>query len=92
MASKLYQSSIKISDAISIRVPTVGQIIDDEDSYNQIVCTIVATPYDMMVQLDDAHIDFTQIDDFELFILLFEGLKAMDVSVLFGDLDITKLN
>ena len=78
MSSKLYQRSIEISDAISIAVPTVGQIIDNEDDYYQVVCMMVATPYDMMVQLDDAHIDFTKIDDYELFILLFENLRAMD--------------
>lgn len=91
MASKLYRSSIEISKAISLLVPTVGQIIDNEDEYYQAICTIVATPYDMMVQLDDAHIDFTKIDEFELFILLFENLKVMNTSLIFGDLDISGL-
>lgn len=89
MSSKLYQRSIEISDAISIAVPTVGQIIDNEDDYYQVVCMMVATPYDMMVQLDDAHIDFTKIDDYELFILLFENLRAMDTSLIFGELDLS---
>ena len=70
-------------------VPTVGQIIDNEDDYYQVACMIVATPYDMMVQLDDAHIDFTKIDDFELFILLFENLRAMNTSLIFGELDLS---
>lgn len=89
MASKLYQTNIEVSDAISVMVPTVGQIIDNEDDYYQVACMIVATPYDMMVQLDDAHIDFTKIDDFELFILLFENLRAMNTSLIFGDLDLS---
>lgn len=89
MASKLYRKSIEIAKGISIHVPSVGQIIDNEDEYYQAACMIVATPYDMMVQLDDAHIDFTQIDDFELFILLFENLKAMNTSLIFNDLDLS---
>ena len=89
MASKLYKTSIKVSDAISVMVPTVGQIIDNEDDYYQVACMIVATPYDMMVQLDDAHIDFTKIDDFDLFILLFENLRAMNTSLIFGELDLS---
>lgn len=89
MASQLYQTSIEVSDAISVMVPTVGQIIDNEDDYYQVACMIVATPYDMMVQLDDAHIDFTKIDDFELFILLFENLRAMNTSLIFGELDLS---
>ena len=87
MASKLYKTSIEVSDAISVMVPTVGQIIDNEDDYYQVACMIVATPYDMMVQLDDAHIDFTKIDDFDLFILLFENLRAMNTSLIFGERD-----
>jgi len=89
MASKLYKTSIEVSDAISVMVPTVGQIIDNEDDYYQVACMIVATPYDMMVQLDDAHIDFTKIDDFDLFILLFENLRAMNTSLIFGELDLS---
>lgn len=89
MAGRLYKRSLEISDAISIVVPTVGQIIDNEDEYYQVVCMIVATPYDMMVQLDDAHIDFTKIDDFELFLLLFEHLRDMNTSLIFGDLDLS---
>lgn len=91
MPSKLYKNSIEISKAISVLVPTVGQIIDNEEAYYQAICMIVATPYDMMVQLDDAHINFTQIDEFELFILLFENLKTMDTSLVFGDLDLSGL-
>lgn len=92
MASKLYKTSIEVSDAISVMVPTVGQIIDNEDDYYQVACMIVATPYDMMVQLDDAHIDFTKIDDFDLFILLFENLRAMNTSLIFGELDLSGMN
>lgn len=42
----------------------------------------------MMVQLDDVGIDFTKINDFELFCLTFPKLQAMDVSMIFGDLDL----
>lgn len=91
MSSRLYKDSIEISNTVSVLIPTVGQIIDNEEAYYQAVCMIVATPYDMMVQLDDAHIDFTQIDEFELFILLFENLRAMDTSLIFGDLDLSGL-
>lgn len=91
MSSRLYKNTIVISDAIQLVIPTVGQIIDNEEEYYQAICTIVSTPYDMMVQLDDAHIDFTQIDEFELFILLFENLKAMDTSLIFGNLDLSGL-
>ena len=87
----LYAKKIPINDNISIAVPTVGEIIDNEDSYFDAICTIVATPYDMMVQLDDAHIPFDQISDFDLFRLLFHNIKDTDTSLIFGDLDLSKM-
>ncbi|MBQ8619037.1 MAG: hypothetical protein IJ418_16195 [Clostridia bacterium] len=89
MAGTLYAKSLPVSGSISIMVPSVGEIYDNEDQYYDAVSTIVATPYDMMVQLDDAGIDFTQINDYELFCLLFPRLKSMDTRLLFGDLNIS---
>ncbi len=88
--SSLYAKDFQITDKISIIVPSVGDIIDHEDDYYSAVCIIVATPYDMMVQLDDAKIDFTKINDFELFCLLFQHLKEMDTRMIFGELDLSK--
>lgn len=88
MAGTLYAKSLPVSSSISIMVPSVGEIVDNEDQYYDAVSTIVATPYDMMVQLDDAGIDFTKINDYELFCILFPRLKSMDTSLLFGELNI----
>jgi len=89
MAGTLYAKTLPISGAISLQVPTLGEILDQEDEYYDVVSTIIATPYDMMVQLDDAGIDFTQINDYELFCLLFPRLKSMNTKLLFGDLDLS---
>lgn len=88
MSGTLYAKSLPVSDSISIVVPSVGEILDNEDQYYEAVSTIIATPYDMMVQLDDAGIDFTKINDYELFCLLFPRLKELDTHLLFGELDI----
>lgn len=87
MASILYADKIPINDFISVRIPSVGEVFDDEDNYYGLAYTITATPYDMMVQLDDAGIDFTTIDDWELFLLSFGMIRQSDTSLLFGDLD-----
>ena len=89
MSSLLYAREQKITDAVSVLVPQFGSVFDNEDLYYDIVCTIVSTPFDLMVQLDDAGIDFTQINDFELFCLLFPRLQEMDTSLVFGDLDLS---
>lgn len=84
----LYQREYAINDSVHIIVPKVGEILKDEDAYYDLVSALTAMPIDMMVQLDDAHIDFTKINEYELFLLLFEGLKKQDTSLIFGDLDL----
>lgn len=90
MAGLLFAHEYKINDFISIRIPTVGEVVDNEDAYFEVVCSIIATPYDMMVQLDDIGIDFTKINDFDLFCLTFPHLQTLDTSLVFGDLDFSK--
>ena len=86
--STLYETKHKINDFITIRVPTIKDIIENEDDYYGNVALIVATPYDMMVQLDDMKIDFTQINEWDLFLLLFNELRTRDLSLIFDGLDL----
>lgn len=86
----LYKKQIAINDSISIVVPTVGEIIDNEDAYYGLVSMLTAMPIDLMVQLDDAGIDFTTLNEWELFLLLFGGIKSQDTSQIFGELDLSK--
>lgn len=86
----LYSRSYPVNDKISIIVPTVGEIIEDELSYNSMVAAVLATPSDFMVQLDDIGIDFTSISSFDLFLLLFYGLSQADTHLIFGELDLSK--
>ena len=86
----LYQKRYVINDFISIVIPTVGEIIDNEDAYYNLVSVLTAMPIDLMVQLEDAGIDFTSINEYELFLLMFAGFKSQDTSLIFGDLDLSK--
>lgn len=88
--SLLYKREYKITDRISIMIPTVGEILGNEDAYYGMVSMLTAMPIDMMVQLDDLGIDFTEINDYDLFLLLFSGLRSQDTSMIFGDLDLSK--
>ena len=88
--SLLYAKQVDITDKISIYIPTVGEVIDNQDEYFGLVSLITATPFDMMVQLDDWGIDFTTIDDFELFSILFNEIKTKDTHLLFGELNLSK--
>lgn len=86
----LYQREYPVNDQISIRIPTVGEILPQEDIYYGMVSMITATPYDMMVQLDDIGIDYTTINDYDLFLLVFNAMKREDTSLIFGDLDLQR--
>lgn len=88
----LYKKAYDITDKIQVIIPTVGEVVDNEDEYYTMVTSLTAMPIDMMVQLDDIGIDFTQITEYELFLILFQGLKLQDTRLIFGDLDLTKFS
>lgn len=71
---KLYNGlPIQITDKIIMKVPTLGQICEfGDNNYFSFVQTFTATPMDenMIVFLTDIGIDFNNISNFELFMLL----------------------
>ena len=85
--SLLNATSVDIVPNLSIRIPTVGEILEDEEHYYNLVSSLTATPFQYMVQLDDMGIDFTTITDYQLFMMLFPMYAKSDLSLLFGDLD-----
>lgn len=88
----LYQNKIAINDFISIVIPTVGEVIDNQMDYYSMVSALTSSPIDFMAQLDEIGIDFTEINDYELFVLMFQGIKDSDSSLIFGDLDLSKFD
>lgn len=77
---------IYITDKIYIRIPTVREILEDEQTYYSIVSSLTASPYQYMVQLNDMGIDYTKINNYELFMMLFPIFAKSDLSIIFGDL------
>lgn len=71
---KLYNGlHIQITNKIIMKVPTLGQICEfGDNNYFSFVQTFTATPMDenMIVFLTDIGIDFNNISNFELFMLL----------------------
>ena len=82
----------KINDCISITQPFVGGVVNyGEAKYFSMVHTLTAIPSDMKSQLWDMGLDWTEVDDFELFMMLAPTLTPDKTSILFGDLDFSKL-
>ena len=69
--SLLKLSSIDIVQNLTLKIPTVGEILDDEKTYYSITSSLTASPCQYMVQLDDMGIDYTSIDEWEMFRMLF---------------------
>lgn len=83
----------RVNDYITIKQPTVGQIASyGEKEYYSMVTTLVATPSDMMSELDDMGVNFMEIKDFDLFMMMCRSFPKEKTSILFGDLDFTELD
>lgn len=89
--SLLNLSYVNIPDTkLSVRIPTVGEILEDEFSYYSIISSLTASPFQYMVQLNDIFgIDYTTITDYDLFKMLFPLYCKSDLSILFGDLNVS---
>ena len=81
-----------INDHIKITQPSIGSVVDyGEAKYFSMVHTLTAIPSDMKSQLWDMGLDWTEMDDFELFMMLAQTLTPDRTCILFGDLDFSKL-
>ena len=75
-----------INDYIKITQPLIGEVVDyGEAQYFSMVHTLTAIPSDMKSQLWDLGLDWTEMDDFELFMMLVQTLTPDKTSILFGD-------
>lgn len=82
-----------VNDKITIRQPTIGEIINlGEQAYWSVVHSICTIPSDMKSQLWDQGIDYEEITDFQLFVMLVRSLPLELTKILFGELNFQKFN
>ena len=84
----LYAKTLSVNDKISVVIPTVRDILSDEDGYYGLISMLTAMPIDYMVLLDDMGLDFSNMNAFDLFLLLFPVIQSQDTSMIFGDLSL----
>lgn len=80
-----------INENIKIHQPLVGELITCERNYFSMVHTLTAIPSDMKSQLFDMGLDWCEVEDFELFMMLAPTLSVDRTEILFGNLDFSKL-
>lgn len=84
---------LQIAPKLRIRQPTLGEIEggdsgDGEESekrFFSVVHTILATPTDLMAQLDEKGLRYEEISNYQLFMLLFPQIEKRDAAFLFGE-------
>lgn len=81
----LIAKEMPVTPALSIRLPMLSEIFEwGEHEYYGAVSSLCATPFDLMVQLDDVGIDFNEVSDFDVFGMMFRGMSAQTVQMVFA--------
>lgn len=81
-----------VNDRIKIAQPTIGQIVDyGEAQYFSMIHTLSAIPSDLKSQLWDLGLDWCEVEDFDLFIMLSQTMTPDKTGILFGDIDFSKM-
>lgn len=79
----------KINDYITITLPKIGELVEyGERQYFSMIQTLTAIPSEMKSQLWDMGLDWTQLDNFQLFMMLAPTLPKDKTSIVLGDLDL----
>lgn len=82
----------KINEQIICLQPTIGEIVEyGESAYFSVVHTLCATSADMKVKLWDAGINWMEISNFELFVMIAPSLSVEQTRILLGDLDLSAM-
>lgn len=80
------------SDNIRILCPTIKEIVEfGEREYYSVVTTLCATPSDMKSALWDMKLDWEELSDFQLFIMLSQTFPQSKTKLLLGDVDLSKM-
>ena len=81
-----------VNDYVTVRIPTIGEVVEyGEKRYYGMIQRITAIPSDMKASLWDMKLDWTQVENFQLFMMLVQTLTPDRTSILFGGLDFSKL-
>ena len=88
----------QLNNYISIHFPTLGEISAlDESLYLDSIYKFCSTPSDHKVMLDDMKIDYSKLDDWEMFLIMHQQQLFSDddkkaFKLVMGDFDITNFD
>lgn len=81
-----------INDKIKLHQPTIGEVVDyGEWQYFSMIHTLTAIPSDCKSMLyDQRGLIWTEVEDFDLFIMFSQTMTPDKTGIIFGDLDFSK--
>jgi hypothetical protein len=81
-----------VNKYVTITLPKIGELVKfGERAYYSMVQTLTAIPSEMKSQLWDMGLDWTQLTNFQLFMMMAPTLPKSQTSIIFGDLDFQEL-
>lgn len=86
--AKFYSGyDFKLNDKLTIRQPTVGEIIDKigEFNYNRLIYKLTTIPSDHISELWDQGVDFQKVSNLVFLFMMTRDMDVKDSSLLFGD-------
>ena len=91
-ARLLRGEDIVVDDVITLHQPTLNEIIDyGEQRFFANFYSICAIPSDFKSMLDDSGLDFMEVTDWQLFIMLTRNMSIEDTSIVIPNIDFSKL-
>lgn len=84
--------SYDITNLVSVNNPKLGQIVDyGEEKYWTLLTRLCATSFDYRLILEEAGIDYLDIDDWTMFLNTYMSLDYDDTSIIIPNIDLSKL-
>ena len=81
-----------VNDYVTIYQPTIGDIIEyGEREYYSMIQTVTAIPSEMKSSLWDSGLDWNQVEDFQLFMMLSQSLSQKQTEIILGDIDLQRM-
>ena len=82
---------IVINEKITLRQPTINEIIDfDEDRFFGVFWSMCSSAYDRPAMFDDMGIDFMTVTDWQYFLSIVQVMDKESTRLIFGDFDFTE--
>lgn len=83
-----FGSPYPINAYITVTLPTIGELVEyGERQYFSLINTLCAISSDMKSSLWDSGLDWTTVQDFDLFIMMTRNLPVEKTKIILGDVD-----